>query len=186
VTLSYYVLTCVLTLTLGPRFTALALKAGANPIADIHGYDQHVDIEAVWLVDTYGTYGLGLDLTAAAWPGLHQVFTGGDPKLYDYVARPACSVIDDVRRLAKGYLTAHPVDLLLLGNMDALQEKEWLRRIPSQDTLSPSLVVEYWEPWHIMTEDGPMSKGMITKWEKLAYSSTCCTANGTRVGGVVD
>jgi hypothetical protein len=31
-----------------------------------------------------------------------------------------------------------------------------------------------------------MSKGMVIKWEKLAYSSTCCTANGTSVGGVVD
>jgi hypothetical protein len=77
------------TLTLGTRFTELTLKAGANPIDDIHGYDQRVDIEAVRLVDTYGTYGtygLGLDLTAAAWPGLHQVFTGGNPKLYGYVA----------------------------------------------------------------------------------------------------
>jgi hypothetical protein len=125
------------TLTLGTGFTGLALKTGANPIDDIHGYDQCDDIEAVLPAHAYDTYGLCLDLTAAAWPGLHQGSTGSNPMLYDYVAQPACSVIDDMRQLAKGYWIAHPVNLLLLGNLDVPQEKEWLCWIPSQFILSP-------------------------------------------------
>jgi hypothetical protein len=63
-----------------------AAPVTSNPIEDIHGYDQRVDVEADPMVHTYGTYGLGMDLTAAAWPGLLQVFTGGDSKVYDSVS----------------------------------------------------------------------------------------------------
>jgi hypothetical protein len=168
-------------------FTAEKMTSvSSNPIDDIHGYDQRVDVDAVPLVHTYGTYGLGMDLTAAAWPGLLQVFTGGDSNVYDYVGRPECTVIDDIRRVSKGYLTAHPVDMLILGNMDAAQEKDWFSRLPSQDLLAPSLVIKYWEPWHIMTASSPMAKRTVTEWEKRSYSSSCITANATCVGGVVN
>ena len=126
--------------------TEEAAPVTSNPINDIHGYDQGVDVEAVPLVHTYGTYGLGMYVTAVAWPGLLQVFTGGNSKLYDSVDRPTCTVIDDVRRLSKNFLTAHPVDMLVLGNVDVTLEKEWYERLPSRGALSPSLVVEYWEP----------------------------------------
>jgi hypothetical protein len=40
---------------------------------------------------------------------------------------------------------------------------------------------------HIMTEDGPMSKRMVTHWEELPNLFTCCiTANTTIMCGVVD
>ena len=158
----------------------------SSPTDDIHGYDQRVDVEAVPLVHTYGTYGLGMDLTAAAWPGLLQVFTGGDSKIYDYVGRPECTVIDDIRRISKGYLIAHPIDMLILGNMDADQERDWFSRLPSRESLAPSLIIEYWEPWHIMTASGPMAKGIVTRWEEKGYASSCITANATCAGGVVD
>ena len=41
-----------------------AAPVTSNPIEDIHGYDQCMNVEAVPMVHTYGTYGLGLDLTA--------------------------------------------------------------------------------------------------------------------------
>ena len=153
----------VSTLTLSVPTTAEeATTVTSNPIEDIHGYDQRVDVEAVPMVHTYGTYGLGMDLTAAAWPGLLQVFTGGDPKVFESVNRPLCTVIDDVRRLPKRFLTTHPVDMLVLGNMDMKQETDWFSRLPSQAALAPSLIIEYWEPWHIMVEAGPMAKGTVT------------------------
>ena len=95
---SYYMFVHVHTITyILVRFTAeKTISISPNPIDDIHGYDQRVDVEAVPLVHTYGTYGLGMDLTAAAWPGLLQVFTGGDSEIYGYVGRPECTVIDDV------------------------------------------------------------------------------------------
>ena len=57
----------------------------AEPTADIRGYDQRMDEEASPWVHTYGSYGLGMDLTAAAWPSLLQLFTGGESRLFDYV-----------------------------------------------------------------------------------------------------
>ena len=138
---AHYLLTSQCIFTTGR--TALPFS---SPTDDIHGYDQRVDVEAVPLVHTYGTYGMGMDLTAAAWPGLLQVFTGGDSKIYDYVGRPECTVIDDIRRISKGYLIAHPIDMLILGNMDANQERDWFSRLPTRESLAPSLIIEYWDP----------------------------------------
>jgi hypothetical protein len=128
------------------------------------------------------------NLTAAAWPLLIQRFTGVDPSVTRYFARPYCQLLDDVHRTARDFLTVCPVELLVLGNMDRTSHEAWIERTPgSLHKATPKLVIEFWDPWHITrNDDGPMSKLVVTIWEKLGYDTSCISANATQVGGVVD
>jgi hypothetical protein len=139
-------------------------------------------------MDTYGTYGgLGADLTAVAWPKLHQVFTGADADILLHFDQPHCPVIDDVHRIPRNYLHKHPVDLLVLGNPNSADHGAWMERVPTIDEQKPKLVIEFWEPWHVThNDDGPMLKLIVTRWSCFGFESTCTTANAIHAGGVVN
>jgi hypothetical protein len=96
-------------------------------------------------VASFGSYGLRADLTAVAWPLLHQVFTGSDPTAARYFDRPPCADILDAHRLPKDYLTRHPVDMLVLGNLDKELADRWAQLIPGADSMvTPKVIVEFW------------------------------------------
>jgi hypothetical protein len=84
-----------------------------------------------------------------------------------------------VERIPKQYLRRHKVDLLVLGNLKIKEHLEWIKRIPrSGDPTAPKVVIEYWDPWFITrNEDGPMSKLIITQWDKKNYATTCRTVD---------
>jgi hypothetical protein len=97
-------------------------------------------------------------------------------------------MVADVRRTTMDFLSGHPVELLVLGNLNEMTSEVWLRRIPGDQKIeTPQLVLEFWDPWHIArNSDGPMSKLVTTRWTTLGYNSSCISANATQVGGVVD
>jgi hypothetical protein len=155
----------------------------------VAAYETRVDQDLTPVVRTFGSHGLGIDLTAEAWPRLEQVFSGGDDQLYEYFDRPKPPLVPStVQRIPKQYLRHHKVDLLVLGNLKTDDHREWLKRIPrSGDPTAPMVVIEYWDPWFITrNDDGPMSKLVITQWDKKNYTSMCCTVGAVQAGGVVD
>jgi hypothetical protein len=160
-----------------------------NFLDHVDAYEMREDTPAVPLVHRIGSHGLGIDLTVEAWPRLDQVFYGGDDDVPVYFDRPPCVIAPStVYRLPKQYLRRHPVDLLILGNLDVPTLREWIQKIPRLgDPKAPKLVVEYWNPWFItQNEDGPMSKLMVTQWETKGYLSTCKIVDAVCAGGVVD
>jgi hypothetical protein len=160
-----------------------------NVLDHVDAYEMREDEHAVPLVHRYGTFGLGIDLTVESWPRLEQIFSGGDDEVPTYFDRPPCAPVPStVARMPKQYLRRHPVDLLVLGNLDVCSLRDWMLRIPRLgDPTAPKLVVEYWDPWFITRNtDGPMSKLVVTQWDKKGYSSTCKTVDAVRAGGVID
>jgi hypothetical protein len=158
-----------------------------NLLSSIDAYETRIDRQVRSRVKSYGTYGLGADLTAVAWPKLRHIFTGADADVYQHFARPHCPVLDDVHRTPRAYLHQHPIDLLVLGNLNNADHDAWMKRVPANEEYKPKLVIEFWEPWHIThNDDGPMSKLVVTRWSHLGFKSTCQTANAIQAGGVVD
>jgi hypothetical protein len=154
----------------------------------VDAYETCVDSIVQPVITSYGTYGMGADLTSVAWPLLQQVFTGGDPTADRYFDRPPSLRIDSVHQIPKDFLQQHPVELLVLGNMTQHDYQRWVNLIPGQTNLgTPRIVIEFWEPWHISRNtDRPMAKLTITRWNTLGYVLTCISANSTQVGGVAD
>jgi hypothetical protein len=160
-----------------------------NVLDHVDAYEMQEDEHAVPLVHRYGTFGLGIELTVESWPRLDPIFSGGDDDVPTYFNRPPCAPVPStVTRMSKQYLRRHPVDLLVLGNLDVRSLRDWMLRIPRLgDPTAPKLVVEYWDPWFITRNtDGPMPKLAITQWDKKGYSSTCKTVDAMRAGGVID
>jgi hypothetical protein len=75
--------------------------------------------------------------------------------------------------------------MLVLGDLSPPRLTHWRNQIVSTNT-APKLVLEFWEPFWIMKDIGPMAKLGVTQWSDLGYESTCQTLNGLQVGGVVD
>jgi hypothetical protein len=155
--------------------------------SDVHNYESRTAPTETSSIKTYGTAGLGLDLTAeGAWPTLSQIFVaGGKAQLSDTPGRPPCLQVADVHRLPNTSLCKHPVDLLVLGNLDAGGHAAWLKRI-QHATTPPRLLFEFWPENALFSEEGPVSKGQVTKWDDAQYHTTCRLINATQVGGVVD
>jgi hypothetical protein len=87
-------------------------------LSSVEAYETHDDTEVVHRFTTYGTYGLGIDLTSFAWPKMQQVFPGGDIKQQKTFATSPSGEDIDIDRISQLYLRQHPVDLLVLGNLD--------------------------------------------------------------------
>jgi hypothetical protein len=81
-------------------------------------------------------------------------------------------------------LRSHPVDVLVLGNLNESRELEWLTRV--RHGTKPIMVLEFWEEGVMFKEAGPVSKRVATLWEEQGYSTSCVGINSTQVGGVVD
>jgi hypothetical protein len=155
-------------------------------IDDIHHYDfRTAPLNTTW-ASTYGTSGLGLDLSAEAWPTLTQTFRSELPGIpTETPGRPPCLELAPVERLPQDVLTRHPVDVLVMGQLSETVELEWLTRV-GKASPQPRIIFEFWDETAVFKEGGPMSKSVVTRWENIGYSSSCSNVNSTQVGGVVD
>jgi hypothetical protein len=101
----------------------LARAGSSAPVArklddNVLAYESRLHTPSRSMFVTYGTSGLGLDLTAEAWPQLEQCFASDvDKLLLQGSGRPQCPVWPYVSRLRKSCLHDAPVDLLVLGSL---------------------------------------------------------------------
>jgi hypothetical protein len=130
---------------------------------DIHNYASRQAPSGVATINRYGTAGLGLDLTAEAWPTLTQVFVS-DSKAptADAPNRPTCQHVPEAQRLSKDFLMKNPVDLLVLGHLSGSSHDEWWDRV-KQARIPPALIFEFWNQDLLLSEDGPVSKSVATR-----------------------
>jgi hypothetical protein len=153
---------------------------------DIHNYKARSAPTGLSDIKCFGTAGLGLDLTAEAWPTLMQTFaSGGKDRLLGAPNRPDCLQVDDIRRLSNNFLIQHPVHLLVLGDLNFAQHEAWLDRIKLAQS-PPQLLFELWTEDQLFSETGPVAKSQVIKWEEAKYHTTCRLINATQVGGVLD
>jgi hypothetical protein len=75
--------------------------------------------------------------------------------------------------------------MLVLGDLSPHKSRQWLCRVAATSR-KPKLLMEFWDPYWIMKNTGPMTKLQVTKWSETGSSSACRTLNGLQVGGVVD
>jgi hypothetical protein len=154
--------------------------------SDVEHYKSRTNQDRRLAFETYGTSGLGLDLTAEALPSLTQVFTlGAQQALVSCPGRPACPLLPAVDRLPKDAPSYAPVDLLVLGDLNLGSLQGWLVRVSHADR-KPKLILKFWNPYWVLKKAGPMAKRTVTKWSQEGYQTTCRTLNGLQVGGVVD
>jgi hypothetical protein len=140
-------------------------------LSSVEAYETRDDDAVAPLFETYGTYGLGIDLTSVAWPKMRQSFTEGDVKQREAFTTPPSGEDIDIDRIPRSYLRQHPVDLLVLGNLNRDAHEAWMQRIPGlRFKQTPDMILEFWEPWYITrNSDGPMSKLVVTRWNTLGY-----------------
>jgi hypothetical protein len=161
-------------------------RAALNLEQDVTSYDFKQETAHSSRVSTFATAELGLDLTIEAWPTLTQTFLSDTALVpLNVPGRPRCLLLPLVDRLPKQVLSRPPADMLVLGDLTPQQHRQWSIRVASADT-KPKLVLEFWKPYWIMKDLGPMAKSVLTQWSDLRYQSTCRTLNGLQVGGVVD
>jgi hypothetical protein len=154
---------------------------------DILAYNTRpLTSQASLAIESYGTAGLGVDLTDEAWPHCRQEFAIGEGITKNCPDRPPCFTGPSVHRVKQTFLEEHPVDLLVLGNLDTKTAQAWRERVPRTTEGAPRFILEFWDPHWITHESGPMSKASLTPWTKLGYRSSCKTVNALQVGGVVD
>jgi hypothetical protein len=126
---------------------------------------------------TYGKSGLGMDLTAKAWPSLTQVFSAGSGQLSwttDLPRAPCsrpppkgCALLRSSRPARTwGFKSGTPAWM-------AHQSEEYRSKT-------------FWDPYWVLKETGLMAKRTVTKWSCEGYQRTCRTLHGLQVGGVVD
>jgi hypothetical protein len=67
--------------------------------------------------------------------------------------------------MTTSYLKQHPVDMLVLENLDKRTFDLWIKRIPGlQHSQTPKIIFEFWEPWRVTRNvDGPMAKLTISR-----------------------
>jgi hypothetical protein len=143
----------------------LSFKALLDPRADeflqdIHHYDSRQAPTSTPWAKTYGTagLGLGLDLTAEAWPNLTQVFRSEATCVpYDTPGRPACRELTTVERTSLDILKLCPVDVLVVGDLTETRERAWLTRV--EHGTKPTLVLEFWDDEQMFKEADPYPKG---------------------------
>jgi hypothetical protein len=153
---------------------------------DVEHYEDHTHEDRRIAFQTYGTSGLGLDLTAEAWPSLTQVFSAGSHvAVTSCPGRPACPLLPAIDRLPWAALSYAPVDLLVLGDLSPEHLQRWLVRV-MQIAVKPKLILEFWDPYWVLKETDPMAKLTVTNWSREGYQTTCRTLKGLQVGGVVD
>jgi hypothetical protein len=111
-------------------------------IDDIHNYASQLAPNATVWARTFGSSGLGLDLTLEAWPTLHQTFRSETTGVTsDTPGRDECLELPNVERLPLDVLRRHPVDVLVLGDLTDVRSIEWLTRV-EQGLPRPRMVFE--------------------------------------------
>jgi hypothetical protein len=90
-----------------------------------------------------------------------------------------------IDRLPWTALSYAPVDLLVLGDLSLERLQGLLVRV-MHTAVTPKLILEFWDPYWVLKETGPMAKLTVTKWSREGYQTTCRTLMGLQVGGMVD
>ena len=81
---------------------------------DVEHYEDHTHEDRRIAFQTYGTSGLGLDLTADAWPSLTQVFSAGSHvAVTSCPGRPPCPLLPALAPPPRPALSSPPPALLL-------------------------------------------------------------------------
>jgi hypothetical protein len=91
--------------------------------------------------------------------------------------RPSCPILPLIDRLSKQVLSHYPTDMLVLGNLTPPRHMLWRTRVTSTDR-QPKLILEFWEPYWIMKDTGPMAQAVVIQWSNLGYETTHRTFNG--------
>jgi hypothetical protein len=171
---------------LSSSFCPVVKHLDAKLTTDITKYESRTEPRGITAYGSYGTAGLGLDLTAEVWPMLTQEFmSAGSTFPSNCPGRPECNLIPSVARLPLDILTRHSVTILVLGSLDLVIHEAWLRRVKASK-LPPCIVLEYWHADWALKESGPMAKLAMEKWSRADFRSRCSMINATQVGGVVD
>ena len=178
---------CCATIPLSPRAASTTIyhyieidqytnKINIDDLDEISGYCARVLSSSVYAVDTYGSAGLGADLTRVAWPRLKQVFNCDSSNVSTSIPlRPDIAGIElgCPQRLPKSILVDHPVDLLVVGQGDIAMPywHPWVT--PCSAESKPSIIFEFWPPTASFSEEGPVSKAWYTRWKETGYITRC-------------
>jgi hypothetical protein len=156
---------------------------------EVIGYSARILLPMDFTVCTYGSAGLGADLTRIAWPSLEQVFNCDlCPVSKSLPMRPQSPTVEkgNACLLPCDFLSRTPVDMLTVGQ--GLRTDPywfpWIQQCPSER--KPKMIFEFWKPAEALSEEGPASKVWYTRWKELGYISRCkflCVAD---LGGIVD
>jgi hypothetical protein len=161
-----------------------------NGLLEVVGYSaRSLHPMEVTLV-SYGSGGLGADLTRVAWPLLDHRFNcdlGAVSK--SLPKRPQDGTKEEQGNpchLPSHFLSHNPVDLLLVGqgNIKSPYWFPWIEHCRSES--KPKIVFEFWRPTDALSEEGPVRKFSSTCWQKAGYTSRCkflCVAD---LGGTVN
>jgi hypothetical protein len=121
---------------------------------DVHAYEHRIDQPTTTLFSTFGSAGLGFDLSSEAWPNLTQAFSSGSDKAFHQCpGQPSCPSLPPVERLPKDCLEHAPADLLVLGDLSPARLVEWRNRIPN-GSAAPKLILEFWETYWAVKATG--------------------------------
>jgi hypothetical protein len=153
---------------------------------EIQQYEARPAVDGDLLFSSYGTASMGLDLTAEAWPKMTQVFSSKNNHTPDCPGRPRTMNVTNVHRLPKTFLHEHPVDLLILGDQQPLDNLAWGRQVTHNPSSQPRAVLEFWDPHWPFREDGPAAKPGTVRWEEAGYVTSCRLVNALQTGGVVN
>jgi len=135
---------------------------------------------------SYGTVGCGYELCTDAWTGATHIFS-----VTDWEGSTAKHVLTG-HRMPKHTLARYPVEALVVDqghrskeppNM-ALVTSEWEAEV-ARASNPPKVVMESWLSTASIWSAGPMSKGSVTRWKKMGYTSSGTVVRSTQVGGAV-
>ena len=137
---------------------------------------------------TFGTISMGLDVCDLVWPKLHQAFRMDNQNLQEsFPTMKQSHFLGPCERAPPFALHTHSVDLLLIGASEFTKQQPWQKLVANCTDLScPCLILEFWKPREIMTDDGPMAKSTLVQWASLGYHSHVKLVNSTCVGGSID
>ena len=134
--------------------------------------------------------------TEAAWPGWNHIFSTALPS-FDCLApdRPAADfILGPPNRLAKDFLSVHPVDVLLvLESSSSLGKKNkpvrdapWMRSLTAcSGPTRPSVVICIEESHALVADDGVSSKVVRKRMQQLGYNHTVWFLRAHELGAAV-
>jgi len=135
---------------------------------------------------SYGTVGCGYELCTDAWSGAAHVFS-----VTDWEGSTAEHTLPG-HRMPKNTLTRYPVEVLVVDQGHRTQEprnmtlitSEWEKEIAKAPN-PPKVIMESWLSNASIWATGPMSKGSVTRWKEMGYTSSGMVVNSTQVGGAI-
>ena len=141
---------------------------------------------------SFGTYGSGFPLVAAAWKGLKHVFDVHTRKDNTKSQIPEAMHVYKGLRCRRNLFNKHPVDIFAVDmgsrpttNYDVKIE-HWERMIQvSQITFQPKVIIETWPARAVTWEQGPTGKASRERWKVLGYNTRLQRVDSQDIGGAI-